>query len=110
MLPPSNVAQVERYRNPVVGYAAASPRLRRMRRTPNRGRAIIARIRPPGAGTAAGVEVMRACAVPLNASSIKIVPAPFSERVAACHVVRHPQAVGASDHFPVVADLIVEET
>jgi len=38
------------------------------------------------------------------------VPAPFSERVAACHVVRHPQAVGASDHFPVVADLIVEET
>jgi exodeoxyribonuclease-3 len=38
------------------------------------------------------------------------VPAPFSERVAACDVVHSPQAVNASDHFPVVADLVIEET
>jgi endonuclease/exonuclease/phosphatase family metal-dependent hydrolase len=35
------------------------------------------------------------------------VPAPFSERVAACDVVRHPQAAEASDHYPVVADLVI---
>jgi len=37
------------------------------------------------------------------------VPAPFSARVATCDVVRHPQAGAASDHFPVVADLLMEE-
>ena len=38
------------------------------------------------------------------------VPVPFSARVAACDVVHSPQAVDASDHFPVVADLVIEET
>ena len=38
------------------------------------------------------------------------VPAPFSERIAACDVVESPQAVNASDHFPVVADLVIDET
>jgi endonuclease/exonuclease/phosphatase family metal-dependent hydrolase len=38
------------------------------------------------------------------------VPAPFAGRVAACDVVRHPQANQASDHFPVVADLVMDET
>ena len=33
------------------------------------------------------------------------VPSGFSSRVAACDVVRHPQANAASDHYPVVADL-----
>jgi pimeloyl-ACP methyl ester carboxylesterase len=33
------------------------------------------------------------------------VPKPFADRVARCDVVRHPDAVRASDHFPVVADL-----
>ena len=37
------------------------------------------------------------------------VPAPFTERVASCDVVRHPEAAAASDHFPVVADLLAEE-
>jgi len=37
------------------------------------------------------------------------VPAPFSARVATCDVVRHPQAGDASDHFPVVADLLMED-
>jgi exodeoxyribonuclease III len=36
------------------------------------------------------------------------VPAPFAARVARCDVVRHPQAVAASDHFPLVADLVVD--
>jgi len=34
------------------------------------------------------------------------VPRQFADRVAACNVVRHPEAVRASDHFPVVADLL----
>jgi endonuclease/exonuclease/phosphatase family metal-dependent hydrolase len=34
------------------------------------------------------------------------VPAAFADRVIACDVVRHPDAAGASDHFPVVADLL----
>ena len=34
------------------------------------------------------------------------VPGPFADRVAACDVVRHPEAVRASDHFPLVADLL----
>jgi exodeoxyribonuclease-3 len=34
------------------------------------------------------------------------VPRPFADRVAACDVVRHQEAVRASDHFPVVADLL----
>jgi exodeoxyribonuclease III len=34
------------------------------------------------------------------------VPRPFADRVVACNVVRHPEAVRASDHFPVVADLL----
>ena len=38
------------------------------------------------------------------------VPASFSKRVAACEVVRHPQAAAASDHFPVVADLETGES
>lgn len=36
------------------------------------------------------------------------VPRAFAYRVAACDVVRHPDAVRASDHFPVVADLLTE--
>ena len=35
------------------------------------------------------------------------VPTAFSDRVAACDVVRHPRAAEASDHYPVVADLSV---
>ena len=35
------------------------------------------------------------------------VPHPHSTRVMSCEVVRHPAAVKASDHFPVVADLHV---
>lgn len=35
------------------------------------------------------------------------VPHAHSTRVMACRVVRHPAAAGASDHFPVVADLHV---
>jgi hypothetical protein len=35
------------------------------------------------------------------------VPRPFAERLAACDVVRHQEAVRASDHFPVVADLLM---
>ena len=34
------------------------------------------------------------------------VPWPFADRVVACDVVHHPEAVRASDHFPVVADLL----
>jgi endonuclease/exonuclease/phosphatase (EEP) superfamily protein YafD len=37
------------------------------------------------------------------------VPAPFAARVATCDVVRHPQAAAASDHFPVVADLMIQD-
>ena len=33
------------------------------------------------------------------------VPTTFSERVIACDVVRHPEAVRASDHFPIIAEL-----
>jgi glutamate-1-semialdehyde 2,1-aminomutase len=33
------------------------------------------------------------------------VPKAFAERVTRCDVVRHPDAVRASDHFPLVADL-----
>src|SRR5262245_4661867 len=36
------------------------------------------------------------------------VPKAFTERLATCDVVRHPQAAEASDHFPVIADLNVE--
>ena len=32
-------------------------------------------------------------------------PLAFADRIAACDVVRHPQAAAASDHYPVVADL-----
>ena len=35
------------------------------------------------------------------------VPRPFADRLAACDVVRHQEAVRASDHFPVVADLLM---
>jgi exodeoxyribonuclease III len=34
------------------------------------------------------------------------VPAPFAHRVIACDVVTHPDAASASDHFPLVADLL----
>jgi exodeoxyribonuclease-3 len=37
------------------------------------------------------------------------VPQGFSNRVVSCEVVRTPEAVVASDHFPVVADLLVDE-
>jgi exodeoxyribonuclease-3 len=37
------------------------------------------------------------------------VPEPFAARVATCDVVRHPQAVAASDHFPLVADLVLDD-
>lgn len=33
------------------------------------------------------------------------VPQQYAARIAACDVVRHPAALAASDHFPVVADL-----
>jgi endonuclease/exonuclease/phosphatase family metal-dependent hydrolase len=33
------------------------------------------------------------------------VPQGFAQRVAACDVVRHTDAVLASDHFPLVVDL-----
>jgi endonuclease/exonuclease/phosphatase family metal-dependent hydrolase len=35
------------------------------------------------------------------------VPQRYSSRIIACDVVRHPDAASASDHFPVVADLVV---
>jgi exodeoxyribonuclease III len=54
----------------------------------------------------------RGLTLPTTSPHIRIdfvfVPAPFSQRVAACEVVQHPQAIAASDHFPVVADLNVE--
>jgi exodeoxyribonuclease-3 len=37
------------------------------------------------------------------------VPQPHATRVLACDVVNTPDAVGASDHFPVVADLQVDD-
>jgi exodeoxyribonuclease-3 len=37
------------------------------------------------------------------------VPQTFARRMAACDVVRHPQADAASDHYPVVADLLIED-
>jgi exodeoxyribonuclease III len=37
------------------------------------------------------------------------VPQPYSDRVLACDVVRHAEAVRASDHFPVVADLVLDK-
>jgi len=37
------------------------------------------------------------------------VPARFSRRIAACDVVAHPQAAAASDHYPVVADLVIDK-
>jgi len=33
------------------------------------------------------------------------VPQAYADRVLACDVVRHPDAIGASDHFPLMADL-----
>jgi exodeoxyribonuclease-3 len=36
------------------------------------------------------------------------VPARFADRVVSCDVVRHPDTVVASDHHPVVADLVVD--
>ena len=54
----------------------------------------------------------RGLTLPTTSPHVRIdfvfVPAPFSHRVAACEVVRHPQAAAASDHFPVVADLNVD--
>jgi exodeoxyribonuclease III len=37
------------------------------------------------------------------------VPRRDIDRVASCEVVRHPAAVEASDHFPIVADLLIDE-
>jgi endonuclease/exonuclease/phosphatase family metal-dependent hydrolase len=37
------------------------------------------------------------------------VPEPYARRVLGCDVVRHPDAVRASDHFPVVSDLLSDE-
>jgi endonuclease/exonuclease/phosphatase family metal-dependent hydrolase len=37
------------------------------------------------------------------------VPQQQATRVVACEVVRNPEAVGASDHFPVLADLWVDD-
>ena len=49
--------------------------------------------------------------LPTTAPHIRLdyvfVPHQYSTRVMACEVVRHPSAVKASDHFPVVADLHV---
>jgi exodeoxyribonuclease-3 len=36
------------------------------------------------------------------------VPGEYADRVRACDVVRHPAAVDASDHFPVMADLSLD--
>jgi len=36
------------------------------------------------------------------------VPYAFRERIVACDVVRTPEAVVASDHLPVVADLAID--
>ena len=33
------------------------------------------------------------------------IPAAFADRLVHCEVVRHPEAVRASDHFPLLADL-----
>jgi endonuclease/exonuclease/phosphatase family metal-dependent hydrolase len=38
------------------------------------------------------------------------VPGAHAERIAACEVVRHPDAVRASDHFPLVADFKLDGT
>lgn len=37
------------------------------------------------------------------------VPQPQADRLLACSVVHHPAATGASDHFPVVADLRLDD-
>jgi endonuclease/exonuclease/phosphatase family metal-dependent hydrolase len=37
------------------------------------------------------------------------VPQRHTSRVLACDVVRNPEAVGASDHFPVLADLQIDD-
>ncbi len=36
------------------------------------------------------------------------VPQTFADRIVSCDVVKHPEGVRASDHFPVVADLRIE--
>jgi exodeoxyribonuclease III len=38
------------------------------------------------------------------------VPRPYGDRVIDCRVVRTPEAVSASDHFPVLADLSTEQS
>ena len=37
------------------------------------------------------------------------IPAPYAGAIASCDVFRHPDAVAASDHFPVVADLYTKD-
>lgn len=38
------------------------------------------------------------------------VPSSYADRIVACEVVQHPRAIEASDHYPVVADLVVENS
>lgn len=46
---------------------------------------------------------------PLLRLDYVFVPAPEAGRVLSCAVVKTPEAVGASDHFPVVADLRLDD-
>lgn len=46
---------------------------------------------------------------PLLRLDYVFVPGPEVNRVLACDVVKTPEAVGASDHFPVVADLQLDD-
>jgi endonuclease/exonuclease/phosphatase family metal-dependent hydrolase len=45
---------------------------------------------------------------PLLRLDYVFVPASQARRVVACEVVKSPEAIGASDHFPVVADLALD--
>lgn len=46
---------------------------------------------------------------PLLRLDYVFVPGPEAGRVIACDVVKTPEAIGASDHFPVVADLKLDD-
>jgi exodeoxyribonuclease-3 len=46
---------------------------------------------------------------PLLRLDYVFVPGPETKRVLSCDVVKTPEAVGASDHFPVVADLQLDD-
>lgn len=48
-------------------------------------------------------------AAPLLRLDYVFVPGPEIDRVLACDVIKTPEAVGASDHFPVVADIRLDD-